>query len=63
MDYPIFTVNADRTTGEWLSEPQPTGKSMDRMAFLSLDNGDDTHRDTYEGAGENTQLILITWVD
>ncbi len=61
--YPIYTVCADRTTGEFIDEAEPTGESMDRRAFLSLDNGDDTHRVTYEGAGENTRLIVITWVD
>lgn len=65
----IYTVFADRQTGEWIGTPQPTGGMMSRMEFLELDNGDDTHRDTYEaetmGAGDtsSTRLILITWVD
>jgi hypothetical protein len=61
--YPIYTVRADRQTGEWLGTPEPTGERMERRAFLDLDAGDDTHRDTYEGAGDRTRLILITWVD
>ena len=61
--YPVYSVDACRTTGEWIGEAQPTHIRMTRMEWLSLDDGDDTHRDTYEGAGENTRLILITWVD
>ena len=62
----IYTVAADRQTGEWIGYPQPTGERMDRTAFLALDNGDDTHRYTYEEVdGKNgvTRLILITWVN
>lgn len=61
--YPIYSVEANRTTGEWINEAQPTHIRMTRKEWLALDDGDDTHRDTYEGAGENTRLILITWVD
>lgn len=59
--YPIYTVNADRETGEWIGEAQPTGDVGSIAAFLSI-TPDDTHRDTYEVDGE-TCLILITWVD
>ena len=61
--YQVYTVNADRTTGEWTSDVQPTNVFMTRAEWLARDAGDDTHRDTYEGAGDNTRLILITWVD
>jgi hypothetical protein len=61
--YPVYSVEACRTTGEWIGAAQPTHIRMTRKAWLALDDGDDTHRDTYEGAGEGTRLIRITWVD
>lgn len=61
--YPVYTVDADRETGEWLGTAQPTGACADRVEWLAMDAGDDTHRDTYEGAGDHMRLILITWVD
>ena len=61
--YPVYAVDADRTTGEWIGYAQPTYTSMTLAEWLALEAGDDTHRDTYEGARNETRLILITWVD
>ena len=61
--YPVYTVDADRATGEWISDAQFANAFMTRAEWLALDAGDDTRRDTYEGAGENTRLILTTWLD
>jgi len=61
--YPIYAVTADRSCGEWIGKPTATGEFAGRREWLALDDGDDTHRDTYEGHPNETRLLLITWVD
>jgi hypothetical protein len=61
--YPVYAVNADRETGEWIGDARPTGERATRAQWQALESGDDTHRDTYEGAGDDARLIVITWVD
>jgi len=61
--YPIYAVTADRSCGEWIGKPTATGEFAGRTEWLALDDGDDTHRDTYEAHPSETRLLLITWVD
>lgn len=61
--YPVYTVHADRQTGEWLGEAEPTGEWMTLVEWYAAPDDEDTHRDHYTGWGEDMRLLRMTWVD
>lgn len=65
---PHYRVEADRRTGDWLTEPEYTG-DVDRDAHLARQDNDAEHYDTHEfGNGHlpetrTTAAITIVWRD
>ena len=66
-----FTVEAARTTGEWLSEPV-MGGDVEKSAWDKMTDTDDAHYDTFEkivdfstnsDEGTETCAIEVVWVD
>ena len=57
-----FTVEAARTTGEWLSEPV-MGGDVEKSAWDKMTDTDDAHFDTFEQVTGETCAIEVTWVD
>lgn len=67
-----FTVEAARTTGEWLFDPIMVG-DVDKSAWDKMDDTDDVHFDTFEHCEKDEQgnepvtgetcAIEVTWVD
>lgn len=63
-----YTVNADRTTGEWHGEPSYCG-TVNLADHLRQVDTDDKHFDTYEvhadplAATSETRAITVIWTD
>lgn len=56
-----FTVIADPTTGEWLTEPEYQGE----VSFNEFESRPDTHEklhDTFEREGE-TCAVTVIWTE
>jgi hypothetical protein len=56
-----YTVEADRETGEWITEPQHVG-AVELIEWNERQDTDDVHFDTYEKDDE-TRAIEVRWVD
>lgn len=67
-----FTVEAARTTGEWIAEPKMVGE-VEKAAWDKMTDTDDVHFDTFERYEKDEQgnepvtgetcAIEVTWVD
>ena len=59
-----FKVTADRSTGEWITEPEFVAM-VDRDAWNAMTDTDETHFDTFETPSEDggtvTCAIAVDW--
>ena len=59
--YPVYTVHADRETGEWTTEAETTGERRTMAEWLTYADTTAMHYDTYEVDGE-TRLVRVLWL-
>jgi len=61
----LFTVQADRETGEWIGQAEQIG-AVDRLEWLATKDTDEKHFDIFERFSEahpdgETCAVLVTW--
>jgi hypothetical protein len=61
----IFKVSADRETGEWLGQPEPTGQKTTAWDWAQMQDTDATHYDTYTHDAETQaeRALIVEWTD
>lgn len=60
----VFTVVADPETGEWLGEPEATGKTTTAWDWAQKEDTDSLHFDTYVYNLETQaeRALVVEWV-
>jgi hypothetical protein len=57
---PLFEVNADRATGEWLAEPRAIG-TIHLAEFEQWEDTSDVHYNQYKDAETGEQRAIKVW--
>lgn len=58
---PVYEVDADKETGEWLGEPSDTGETAIAYEWMSLSD-EDAYHDHAEHDGKDI-LVLVNYVE
>ena len=60
----VYSVSADRQTGEWLGAPESTGEVTTATEWCKLSDTNEEHYDTYvyDHDTQAERALIVQWV-